>query len=681
MVVFQKQYNPPGNAMEPFCMARDRSGGYLLTGNYYLPSANNFVTRTTSLVHINEKGCIDWARSMTEGQEEVIQSILSTADSGFLVSAFPYQSPQDNYPTELIVFKLDKSGNKEWAHSFSNGINVTNFFSALCETSDGGFALEIGSYPLSYNPSFFSIIKIDHSGQMVWGRKLGMENNAVYNIGGILEKNNFLYATGSIYENTAPFDILRSFLVQIDNSTGQLIWTRQNDPALDPLTFTDIHNYKDSLLINSYSQNLQNDFIFIDQDGNFGSSVVVNNPYGSLNGKENILVTPDNGIYFHQSSGISGLSHKDIIMRLDSNKQIVWQYDFSIPELKSLGWYQLSSAPDNGVADIGSGLMPNGFKALTFLKMDSLGKGCHAGMSALQLTANQVSILPMGWVINSDLSLTVQDVPMNLKDMPVDSRMVCPGNINGCDSLKLEGPGKVCRPGDTAKYILHHDSLCADAVTWTYDPQFIKVISAGQSYMEVSFTKAGDFIIKVDKNDCTTMEDSMTISVGNVKPPPGSFLPPDTVICSGEILDLKPLQSFGTYSWSTGETGNALKITDPGRYTLQVTDSFGCAGSDTIKVETRICPPGIFFSNAFTPNHDGHNDIFKPLLFSRPVQYQLTVYNRWGQFVFESTDPGAGWNGRIGSAEQESGTYIWICTYQFAGGKKSSAHGTVLLLR
>ena len=251
---FQKQYNPAGKAMEPFCMTSDKSNGYLLAGDYYLPSENNFVTRTTSLIHIDDKGCVDWSKAMSEGEEEVIQSVISTYDSGYLITAFPFQSSQDNYPNELNVFKLDRLGNKQWAHSFSNGTTVNNFYSAMCETHDKDIVIEIGSFPVAGNPSAISLIKIDLLGRFIWGRKLSMENNSYYNIGGIVEKNNFIYATGSIYGGTAPFHLIRSFLLQIDEVTGLPAWTKQNDPGMPALSFTDIHNYKNGLLVNSYSQ-------------------------------------------------------------------------------------------------------------------------------------------------------------------------------------------------------------------------------------------------------------------------------------------------------------------------------------------------------------------------------------------------------------------------------------------
>jgi hypothetical protein len=150
---FQKQFHPAAMAMEPFCMAADHDGGYLLAGDFYLPQPNNFISKTTCLLRIDGKGCVSWGKAMVSGEVEVIQSILSTSDSGWLVSAFPYQSQQNNYPNFLIVFKLDQSGNILWSHSFANGSVVNNYYSSICETGDFGFALEIGSFPVAGNPS------------------------------------------------------------------------------------------------------------------------------------------------------------------------------------------------------------------------------------------------------------------------------------------------------------------------------------------------------------------------------------------------------------------------------------------------------------------------------------------------------------------------------------------------
>jgi gliding motility-associated-like protein len=56
--------------------------------------------------------------------------------------------------------------------------------------------------------------------------------------------------------------------------------------------------------------------------------------------------------------------------------------------------------------------------------------------------------------------------------------------------------------------------------------------------------------------------------------------------------------------------------------------------------------------NAFTPNHDGKNDLFRPLIYGNVLQYKFIVYNRWGQQVFASTQLMQGWDGTVGGTLQ-----------------------------
>ena len=64
------------------------------------------------------------------------------------------------------------------------------------------------------------------------------------------------------------------------------------------------------------------------------------------------------------------------------------------------------------------------------------------------------------------------------------------------------------------------------------------------------------------------------------------------------------------------------------------------------------------------------------------MKYNLQVYNRWGEKVFESTDPVDGWDGVYQGIEQGMGVYVWQCEYLFAGAPKSkTAKGNVTLMR
>jgi len=744
--IMKKQFNPSGMAIEPFCMASDKANGYLLAGAYFPPAPDNLKSKTTCLIRIDEKGCVIWSKTMITGQEEVIQSIIASSDTGFLVSAFPYQSQTDNYPNSLIVFKLDKQGNIEWAHSYNNGTSVSNYLSAICETDDKGFVLESGSFPANGNPSFISIIKIDKRGVFTWGRQLAMENDALYNVGGILEKNGFIYASGSMYTSSAPFGLLRSFLTRLDLNTGQTIWTKQSDPQQAGLSFTDIHIYKTGLLLNSFTSDLLNNLIFMGDNGNPITAAVVNNPYGSLNGRSNILLTPDGALYIHQPSGSPITGRRDIIMRLDNNMQILWQHDFYSQDLRFDSWYQMSPAPDYGMSAIGSGIAASGLMAITFLKLDSSGTNCSSGESELNISATNPSLIPMTWNRNAGLSMRVTD----LQPLTMESRLFCPGYLNGCDLLKLDGPRMICQPGESAMYILHKDPSCPDPITWSYDSSDISVPSKNPAGMVMRFAKTGTYKIKVKRNSCVVLEDSITVVVGNnpsgltlprdttlcsgndlilnagsgynsyqwqdgsdrqsirvsatgtywvrledrngcmhtdttfiskIVPLPSDFLPADTAICSYAPLLIQSRQVYSSYLWNTGETGAAVQIKDQGVYILRVVDKNGCEAADTIRVIIKNCPYGIYFPNAFTPNKDGYNDLFRPVVIGYPVKYRFSIYNRWGQCLFNTSDPKMGWDGTLSGADQETGTYAWICAYQFGGEKENRAEGSFVLVR
>ncbi len=60
--------------------------------------------------------------------------------------------------------------------------------------------------------------------------------------------------------------------------------------------------------------------------------------------------------------------------------------------------------------------------------------------------------------------------------------------------------------------------------------------------------------------------------------------------------------------------------------------------------------------------------------------YRLTVYNRWGEPVFSTTDPHAGWDGTFRGLQQETGAFIWHSTFVL-GGEVRSEKGTVMLIR
>jgi gliding motility-associated-like protein len=166
-----------------------------------------------------------------------------------------------------------------------------------------------------------------------------------------------------------------------------------------------------------------------------------------------------------------------------------------------------------------------------------------------------------------------------------------------------------------------------------------------------------------------------------VQPTPAAFLPPDTTICSNSSLILLAPTGYQNYLWNDGSVSSSLTITKMGDYWLQITGNNGCVGKDSISVLKKECLKGFYIPSAFTPNSDGKNDLFRPLLFGDVKKYQFTIYNRWGQVVFHSNEVGKGWDGKLSSINQGTFVFAWLCEYQFEGDELKIERGTVTLIR
>jgi len=91
-----------------------------------------------------------------------------------------------------------------------------------------------------------------------------------------------------------------------------------------------------------------------------------------------------------------------------------------------------------------------------------------------------------------------------------------------------------------------------------------------------------------------------------------------------------------------------------------------------------------YLPNAFTPNGDGLNDEFKPVQrYDLVKRYHLYIYNRWGQFIFETSDINTGWDGTYKGKPAEQGAYVYKIVYTAAstGTAPQSVEGSVMVVR
>lgn len=153
------------------------------------------------------------------------------------------------------------------------------------------------------------------------------------------------------------------------------------------------------------------------------------------------------------------------------------------------------------------------------------------------------------------------------------------------------------------------------------------------------------------------------------------------------------------YEWQFRRDGNttpfltrydantSYEFTESGTFVVQLLISF-VEGTDTVTYtqseafRIAISESKLEFPNAFTPNGDGINDVFKAKEgYKSIVRFRALVCNRWGRKVHEWHDPADGWDGRIGSAEAPDGAYYLNVEARGADGRNYHIKKTINLLR
>ncbi len=187
-------------------------------------------------------------------------------------------------------------------------------------------------------------------------------------------------------------------------------------------------------------------------------------------------------------------------------------------------------------------------------------------------------------------------------------------------------------------------------------------------------------VVAVDAMGCQSDTASATLTVIL---PIELDLGADTVLCLGDVLEKNVSIPNAWTVWQDGSIQSFYRIERPGMYYVTVQNACFSA-SDTVQIAFDDCTTCLTVPNAFTPNGDGINDWFLPHVHCTLEFYEFTIFNRWGQQVFTTTQVQQGWDGARGTQLMETGTYVWHIRYR--GSKHNVTFdrrekGYVVLLR
>lgn len=176
----------------------------------------------------------------------------------------------------------------------------------------------------------------------------------------------------------------------------------------------------------------------------------------------------------------------------------------------------------------------------------------------------------------------------------------------------------------------------------------------------------------------------------------------------GDVIELTPNFDYGDaiYTWNFGD-GSEFESPDGSI----VTHTYSAAGDPniTLAIENALCTDStdrttcviefqggtVGVPSAFTPTFGGdgsgsqaygdddlrNNDVFFPQLRGNPISYSFTVYNRWGEQIFSTTQPNVGWNGYFQGKLCKQDVYVWRVAAVFLDGTTAEQAGDVTLIR
>ena len=185
---------------------------------------------------------------------------------------------------------------------------------------------------------------------------------------------------------------------------------------------------------------------------------------------------------------------------------------------------------------------------------------------------------------------------------------------------------------------------------------------------------------------CFSSSDTVVITIN---PLPQIYAGADAEILYGQTYQLNAYTNGGTIQWEPPTFLNctncqfpiASHVNIPITYVLTVTDSMGCKAEDYVKINLACSEDLVYVPDAFTPNGDNKNDIFRIRTYGLSEVKAFRVFNRWGEMVFETYDVNEGWDGKWQGQLCHPAVYVWYIQGTCANGVELLKKGNVTLIR
>lgn len=204
--------------------------------------------------------------------------------------------------------------------------------------------------------------------------------------------------------------------------------------------------------------------------------------------------------------------------------------------------------------------------------------------------------------------------------------------------------------------------------------------NTNETTQKIKVETAGTYWVRITNGVCVLTD---TVNVRFVQGS-NALINKDVMFCLNEenkLLSVK-VNSGTKILWNTGETSASIKATKEGTYWVKTQANYCEAQTDTVKVKLKVCECEMIIPNSFTPNEDGRNDYFFPVLQCEYSYFVLTITDRWNNTIFSSNSPHAKWDGRFKGNLCPEDIYVYkIESTEKGSDKKQVRSGRISLFR
>lgn len=287
----------------------------------------------------------------------------------------------------------------------------------------------------------------------------------------------------------------------------------------------------------------------------------------------------------------------------------------------------------------------------------SLGGGSYIWIPGSQLTQS-ISVSPLAtsnysviYSVNGCTVMATSNVSVNpVPSVNVSSASVCEGATGTITATP---------------------SVAGGTYIWSPNGESTSAITASPNSTTV-------YGVLYSLNGCTTTATG-TITVN----------PSPVLSLSASSNSINPLENVtissngtsGTFVWDTGDNTSSISVSpqQTTTYCATLTTASGCTNTDCITIIVMDIST-LYIPNVFTPNNDGVNDIFY-IPSSNIVEFELQIFNRWGQLLFEADQVLKGWDGTFKGQVVPDGVYVYILKAKGADNVLYNKTGHITILK